>query len=73
VGVRRNLGGVVVWYFAINSAMGTSLLELLALDLSPALLSSSNLNGFGLVTGSGVGGFLGPYDTKTKFPAYNAC
>lgn len=59
VGVRRNLGGVAVSNFAMNSATGTSCFEAIALDLSPGLLSSSNLKGLGRVIGSGVGGFLG--------------
>lgn len=61
IGVRRNLGGVAVSNFAINSAIGTSRFEALALDLSPGLLSNSNLKGLGRVIGSGVGGFLAAY------------
>ncbi len=48
----------------MNSAMGKLSLVAVALDLSPGLLSSSNLNGFGLVAGSGVGGFLELYARK---------
>lgn len=48
----------MLWNLAMNSAAGMLIFGVLALGLSAALLSSSNLKGFGRVVGLGVGGFL---------------